>query len=197
MKGPTNYERRMIVKIMIDAGHSYKTPGKRSPNGMREYEFNRSVASFLKNLLGKYQDVDIYFSHSDKQDVPLKLRTDGANALQVDVFISIHANAYGQGNWNDVCGIESYVYVDKPKTSLALAKVIQKKLIAETGLKDRGVKTANFHVLRETTCPSVLIECGFMTNHKEAILLGTDLYRKKCAEAIAIALEQFYSLKKI
>ncbi|PLT29014.1 N-acetylmuramoyl-L-alanine amidase [Peribacillus deserti] len=184
------------MKFMLDAGHGYNTPGKRSPDGFKEYEFNRAVASYAKESLLTYQNVTVYFAHSDKNDVPLKQRTDFANSLGVDVYVSIHANAAGNGTaWVDAEGIETYIHTSKPKESLALAKKVQASLINKTGVKDRGVKTADFHVLRESSMTAILIECGFMTSRRDIKLLRSDYYRKACAEAIVKALAQQYGLK--
>ncbi|TYR98833.1 N-acetylmuramoyl-L-alanine amidase [Rossellomorea vietnamensis] len=183
------------MKIIIDAGHGYSTPGKRSPSGMREYEFNREAALAAKELLLSYEKTEVYFTHSDKEDVSLKRRSDFANRMKGDVFISIHANAFGSG-WNDAHGVETYVYQTKPAAALSLANNIQTKLTARTGLKNRGVKATDFHVLRETEMTAVLVECGFMTNKKEAELLKTPSYRKTCGQAIALALADHYRLAK-
>jgi N-acetylmuramoyl-L-alanine amidase len=182
------------MKIMLDAGHGFNTPGKRSPNGMREYEFTRAVAEYAKNSLGNYQNITVYFAHSDERDVPLKERTDKANQLNVDAYVAIHANAYGS-SWNTANGIETYVFPTKPKEAYELAQMIQKNLVISTGLTDRGVKTADFHVLRESHMTAVLTECGFMTNEREAELMLSDMYRKTCAEAIVKALANQFKLK--
>lgn len=183
------------MKIMLDAGHGYTTAGKRSPDGMREYEFTRTVANFAKQLLEGFQNVTVYFAHSDERDVPLKERSDKANQLKIDAYVAIHANAYGSG-WNSANGIETYIYITKPKMAYALAQKIQKNLVTLTGLRNRGVKTANFHVLRETNMTSVLAECGFMTNRNEASLLRSETFRKTCAEAIVKAIADQYTLKR-
>ncbi len=183
------------MKIMIDAGHGYKTPGKSSPDGMKEYEFNRSVAQYLSDLLTHYQ-VTTFFAHSDVLDIPLQERTNRANSLCVDLYVSIHANAAVNRGWHKAEGIETYIHSSKPEEALSLAKQIQNKLIATTGLQDRGVKTADFHVLRETKMTAVLVECGFMTNEDEIKLLKSEYYRKKCAQAIAESIISHYSLKR-
>jgi N-acetylmuramoyl-L-alanine amidase len=185
------------MKIALDAGHGYTTAGKRTVDGMREYEFNRAVANEMQNLLGGYENVSVFFTHSDTRDVPLNERTDQANAKNADVFISIHANAFGNGTaWNNAKGIETYVHDSKPMESFALAEAVQKELIEKTKRDDRGVKIANFHVLRETKMPAILIECGFMTNQEEAQALKSASYRNTCAEAITEALASFYKLQK-
>jgi N-acetylmuramoyl-L-alanine amidase len=185
------------MKIMLDAGHGYNTAGKRSPDGMREYEFSRKVAAFAKNVLETYENVTVYFAHSDKLDVPLINRTNAANNLKVNAYVSIHANAYGE-TWNDAGGIETYTYTSKPKEATELAQKVQSHLITLTGLRNRGVKTANFHVLRETKMTAILVECGFMTNQKEAGLMRTEDFQKKCAEAIVKGIaEQYHLVKKV
>lgn len=184
-----------MLKIMIDAGHGYKTPGKSSPDGMEEYEFNRAVAQYVNDLLTDYQ-ANTFFAHSDLTDVPLADRTKQANSLGANLYLSIHANAAGNGGWNEAEGIETYIYTSKPAEAFSLASKIQKKLITSTGLHNRGVKTADFHVLRETKMTAVLVECGFMTNKNESKLLKSEYYRKICAQAIAEAIISHYSLKK-
>jgi N-acetylmuramoyl-L-alanine amidase len=184
------------MKIMIDAGHGYSTAGKRSPDGWREYEFTRASAAYAKEILETYQNVTVYSAHSDERDVPLQERTDAANRLNVDAYVSIHANAYGS-TWNDANGIETYVYPTKPKEAYELAQKIQQHLVALTGLRNRGVKTADFHVLRETNMTAVLAECGFYTNLHEASLIRTESYQRKCAQAIVQGIvEQYHLVKK-
>jgi len=186
------------MKIMLDAGHGYQTKGKQTVDGMKEYEFNRAVAYFAKQILMKFQEVKVFFPHSDDRDVSLKRRTYIANKLNVDLYVSIHANAYGDGkSWNDANGIETYIHPSRPKEAEELAKLIQRKLVTFTGRKDRGVKTADFHVLRETKMTAVLCECGFMTNQEEAKLLKTEEYQMKCAQAIAQAIIEYYQLTPI
>lgn len=185
-----------MMKIMLDAGHGYNTPGKRSPDGMREYEFNRAVANYARSFLQNYENVTVYFAHSDERDVPLQERTDKANRLDVDAYVAIHANAFGSGGWTSPRGIETYVYTSRPPVATQLAQRIQRNLIAETGLPDRGVKTASFHVLRETEMEAVLVEGGFMTNKEDIKLLRSETYRKTVAEAIVNAVASQYDLKK-
>lgn len=184
------------MKFMLDAGHGYSTAGKCSPDGMREYEFNRMVAVYAKDILETYQNVTVYLAHSDACDVPLQERTNAANRLNVDAFVSIHGNAYGT-TWNEANGIETYVYLTKSKEAYELAIKIQQHLVKMTGLRDRGVKTADFHVLRETNMAAVLSECGFYTNKHEAVLMKTEAFRRTCAQAIVQGIaEQYHLVKK-
>lgn len=183
------------MKIVLDAGHGYNTPGKRTPDGMKEYEFNRVVAEFARQELSRYQNAEVLFTHSDDRDVPLQERTDRANSWGADAFVSIHANAYGMGGWNTVHGIETYTPIVASPNSDLLANSVHNRLINETGRKDRGIKSADFHVLRETTMAAILCECGYMTYYQEAQLLKTDSYRETCARAIAEGIAEYFNLK--
>ncbi len=186
------------MKICIDAGHGPDTPGKRSPDGLlREYQFNSATARYVIELLKQYDDVEILTTFEDSRDVPLLERTNKANAWKADVLVSIHANASGS-TWSNARGIETFVYTTSPypHNDVALATTVQKHLINETGLRDRGVKTANLHMLRESKMTSILVECGFMTNREEVELLKSDDYRRKCARAIVAGIVEMYSLKK-
>lgn len=185
------------MKILLDAGHGKFTIGKQTPDGMKEFEFNAAVAQYAKEILNDYH-CEVLFSHdpTGKIDVPLQKRTDYANRAGADVFVSIHANAFGPGGWNNTQGIETFVYTTKPQIAVNLANLVQKKLLEATGRPDRKVKPANFHVLRESHMTAILAECGFMTNKEEAELLKSDDYRRKCAKAIAESLIEFYNLKQ-
>ena len=172
---------------MIDAGHGPDTPGKRSPDGtLREFMFNGAVSNRLKEFL-ETDGFTVIFSHDNIRDVPLSERILFANKEKVDAFVSIHANAYGT-TWNDAYGIETYTSLLPSDTSKKMAYCVQQSLILRTGGKSRGVKKADFAVLLRTTMPAILVECGFMTNLKEAKLLKSTEYQLKCAQAIYFGL---------
>jgi N-acetylmuramoyl-L-alanine amidase len=186
------------MKIMLDAGHGYNTPGKRTPDGMREFEFNNAVAEYTKKLLLEYENVEVIFSHDQtgKTDISLADRVTKAKKEKVDAVVSIHANAFGS-TWNEANGIETFISEDRmPFTELELASYIQNHLIRETGRRNRGVKRGNLYMTKvSNTIPSVLCELGFMTNKEEAALLKTAAYREKCAQAIVNGLVEQFKLK--
>jgi len=165
---------------------------------MREWSFNSVVASRIVNELKGYIGVDTIRvdDMTGAVDVSLQDRTDKANKWGADAYISIHANAYGTGGWNNTSGIETFTYPTASRESFVLAKLVQDELVKATKRNDRGIKTANFAVLRETSMPAILVECGFMTNKEEATLLKSDSYRKTCASAIVKGLADMYGLKK-
>lgn len=185
-----------MVKIVLDAGHGYNTPGKRSPDGMKEYEFNRAVANYANALLKGYENVHVTFTHSDASDVSLNARTDKANAIHADAFVSIHANAFGAGGFNHVSGVESFIYPRAGADTAEFAKAIHDEVASVSGLSNRGLKKADFHVLRETKMMAVLVECGFMTNKNDLDKLKSDSYRRAVAGAIVEGLAKHFKLKK-
>lgn len=172
---------------MLDAGHGPETPGKQTlDRRMKEFEFNHAVTRLIKKEL-EGCGVVVILSHLGESDTPLRERTALANKLGVQVFVSIHANAYGT-TWNEVSGIETFTYTKASDQSKILAKLMQASLCSLLNRKDRGIKQADFAVVRDTKMPAVLVECGFMTNKEEAALLQTEQYRILCAKAITFAI---------
>ena len=161
--------------VAIDAGHGHNTPGKRCPDdSMREHDFNGNVATKVCNILNE-NGIETYRSDdiTGNTDVPLITRTNNINSKNADICVSIHANAY-TGQWNDANGIETYI-IARGGEAEKIANIVQRKLIENTGRKDRGVKVSNLHMCRETKMPAILCECGFMDNKEEAELLDSML----------------------
>ncbi len=182
--------------IAIDDGHGMETSGKRTPifpdgTFMHENEFNNAVAQLIKINLERCGFKIIMVAPKDN-DTPLSERTNAANNAKADFYISVHANA-ATGSWSDASGIETYHYPTSADGQTA-AKIIHKHLIQGTPLKDRGVKSAKFYVLKYTHMPSVLVECGFMDNLKEATLLLTGTYRRECADEISKAICEYFKV---
>lgn len=176
-----------------------ETPGKRTPkfpdgSFMLENEFNKAVAFLLQEHLKRCGFDTILVAPTDK-DISLKQRIDLANSKKADFYISIHANAFN-GKWGNANGIETYHHPNSVESKKA-AKLIHAYLMQGTTMRDRGVKSANFYVLRETKMPAVLVECGFMDNLREAKLLMSDAYRAECAEEIAKGICKYFNVEYI
>lgn len=187
-----------MLKVSWDAGHGLNTPGKRTPdNSMHEWQFNSEVVRYAMLELAKYENVaqKRFDDPTGKRDIPLVERTNGINSWGSDVHFSVHANAF-KSVWNDAHGIETFVYKMSLDKAVAIAKKVQSSLIEATGRTDRGVKSDDLHMVRETAMPAILVEHPFMTNKEEAALLKSDAFRKKCALAIVKAIATHYNLKK-
>lgn len=186
-----------MVRIALDAGHGLNTPGKRTPSGEREWAFNDKVVRAAIKYLKQYQNVEILRldDPTGKRDVPLKERTDKANKWKAHVVVSAHHNA-NTGKWGDWTGTETYVHPVIPNETMTIAKVIHNEMVKAYGLRDRGVKKANFHMLRETDMHAVLIEGGFMDSKVDIKKLRNNTVLDNAGKAIALGLAKHYGLKK-
>jgi N-acetylmuramoyl-L-alanine amidase len=110
--------------------------------------------------------------------VPLRERVAIANSNQNAIFICIHFNSATRAEAN---GIETYYY---RRDAMALAANIHRNVIAGAPSENRGIRRRGYYVLRKTTSPAVLVECGFLTNPTEGQLALTTVYRDKLAEEI-------------
>jgi N-acetylmuramoyl-L-alanine amidase len=185
-----------MVKIMLDPGHDESTPGK-GVAGLKEFTFNKAVALKMEVLLKQYENVQVIMSHdlNDGIDQSLASRAKKGNDNNVDAVISIHANA---AKATSARGIETFVHPKAPKADRDFATVVQKALISATEASDRGVKTADFQILRDTKTgiPVCLTELGFMTNPEDFKLLISDDYRNTVAQALTDAVATFLKLKR-
>lgn len=193
--------------VIINFGHGLNTQGKRSPifpdgSFMRENEFNRATGLKLYNFLEQYENVDVYFTNTEKYDIGLDEMIKRANDYYTEnqhlyekvVLISIHANALN-GIWGTQNGTETYYYptneVDKE-----FAAIINKHLIKETKLNNRGNLGGDFAILREVKMTSCLVECAFMDNLEEAKLLLSDEFRQACAEGVFNGLKEYFNMNE-
>ena len=151
------------MRVALDAGHGLNTAGKRTPDNEREWSFNNKVVRAITERLNKYEDVSIVRldDPTGKRDVPLKERTDKANKAKADILVSIHHNAK-TGKWGSWGGTETYSYEANLPQAEKLAKMINDRVVSINGLRNRGTKKANFHMLRESSMTAVLPELGFM-----------------------------------
>ena len=183
----------MSKLIAIDNGHGLNTPGKRCPDdSMREWQFNHATAKYLKEEL-EYNGFKTLMVSDTKEDTPLETRVARINNAKADMSISIHANAFQGTYWGEANGIETFAYSTTSKGN-AIAKLVQEELIKATGLRNRGVKYNRLYMTRKPKCPAILCECGFMDNLKEAKLLKSDDYRKKCAKAMCKGICRYYGV---
>lgn len=181
----------MSYKIGIDDGHGYQTSGKRTPDGYKENIFNEKVKRYLIPELKRngFNCVDCSPMTSDNS---LQDRCNRANNANVNIFVSIHANAYGEGSWNTADGVETYYYPGST-SGKKLATLVQSELLKGTKQDNRGVKSANFYVLRKTSMPAILVEAGFMTNKREAGLLKSASFQKETAKDICRGICKYFN----
>jgi len=143
--------------LMFDYGHGGEDPG--AVNGQRReaqdvLKLGQAVAQILRAA-----GVTVDETRTGDKTLSLAERSNMERKKPYHYFISFHRNAFADP---EAHGAETFVYSSGSK-AIGLAKAIQKAMVA-CGYRDRGVKTANYHVLRETRSPAVLVEVGFITN---------------------------------
>lgn len=171
------------MKALINYGHGPKNnrtydPGAIGPTGYKEATQNKEVGELVASKLRANGWEIQTIQDGDLWDVTNKANE--TTPFNPDVFLSIHANSFSDPNAH---GIETHA-LTRGGIGEKLAREIQKELVAATGLFDRGVKFSNFHVLRETDDPAVLVELGFISNPKEEALMKLDSFDELVASAI-------------
>ena len=186
-----------MVKIAWGAGHGLHTPGKRTPNDEREWSFNNKVVlAGMLYLATRYEGVQQLRvdDPSGRIDTPLAARTNQANYFKADLYVSCHHNATA-GVWGDHGGVETFTHPQSSTASKDIAAIIHPKVVKAMGLADRGLKTANYHDLRESDMPAVLVEGGFMDSRIDIKKMRDDKVLKAQGEAIGKGIAEYFGLK--
>lgn len=154
----------MAKKVYIDPGHGGNDSGAIGVNNLYEKNINLEVSKKVENLL-KEQGIEVRLSRSEDKTISLAARTSDANSWGADCFVSIHCNSF-DGTAN---GIETYSHTSSTKD---LANYVHEELLkAKAYTKNRGVKTANFYVIRNTNMRACLIELAFIDNQEDSKIL--------------------------
>ena len=184
--------------IVIDPGHGGIDPGKVGEDNIIEKDINLQVALTLQKsleekgvtvVLTRTKDVGLYSENDiNKKSTDMKARCEIIAEASPDVVISIHQNSYTDGS---VCGAQVFYYTNSEKGKL-LGEDIQKQLVAIEGMNPRTAKTnSEYYMLINTPSPTVIVECGFLSNEKEAKLLCSEEYQQKIADAISVGTIDF------
>jgi N-acetylmuramoyl-L-alanine amidase len=163
---------------VIDAGHGGYDRGGIPGQSVSEKDMTLDVARRLKSVL-QASGYRVVMTRDSDVFVPLGTRTAIANSYRNAIFVSVHFNSATR---RGASGIETYFY---NRDSLALASSIHHYVTGGAPSENRGVRRRGYFVLRRTNMPSVLVECGFLTNPTEATYAQNPSYRQKLAEAIA------------
>src|SRR5947207_13415384 len=166
------------VTVVIDAGHGGHDRGGIPGQRIAEKDMTLDVALRLRNVLSA-SGYRVAMTRSTDVFVPLGERVAIANSYRNAVFVCIHFNATGRSG---ASGIETYFY---SRDSLPLASAIHYYVVGGAPSDNRGVRRRGYYVLRKTSVPAVLVECGFLTNPTEAAYAQSASYRQKLAEEIA------------
>jgi N-acetylmuramoyl-L-alanine amidase len=169
--------------VVIDPGHGGSDLGA-ADSYVYEKHINLDVARRLERSL-KEAGFKTIMTRTRDEFIALSERSSIANRQRNAIFVSVHFNSSYR---TAALGIETFY---RSADSEKLAQLVQRELIKNVGATDRGVKTANFAVLRNTKHPAVLVEGGFVSNKDERSAMCDPLYRQVVADSIARAVIQF------
>lgn len=197
-----------LPTVVVDAGHGGHDGGA-ARNGLREKDLTLDTALRLEKKL-RVLGFPVVLTRRDDRFLELGARSDIANRHPRALFVSIHFNdnvaAVGEG-------VETYYAGEKTPVAeegwsfaglfratpepppadngVAFAQTVQASIIGALGVTDRGVKSARYAVIRQTRCPAVLVEGGFINNPAQAREIAKPAYREKLATGIADAVAAY------
>jgi N-acetylmuramoyl-L-alanine amidase len=175
--------------VVIDAGHGGNDRGGIPGQRVSEKEMTLDVAQRLKKVLAT-SGYRVVMTRDSDVFVPLGARVAIANSYSDAIFVSIHFNSAKRAGAG---GIETYFYT---RESLPLASAIHYYVAGGAPSSNRNVRRRGYFVLRKTTVPAVLVECGFLTNPTEAAYAENASYRQKLAEEIGAGIRGRNSVMK-
>ncbi len=201
--GKTYYDENIAVSVMpadkkcivIDPGHGGFDPGKVASDGVTEKSINLAIARKLQGFLEQggalvmtTRAEDMALSENKRKD--LKGRAEIANSENADMFISIHQNSFPKSGAQ---GAQVFYYKGS-ENGKRLAESIQSRLKEVADMDNTRVAKANtaYYVLKEIKIPSVIVECGFLSNSAEHDKLMDDEYQSKLAWAIYMGILDYY-----
>ena len=195
--------------VILDPGHGVKDGGTVSGDVL-EKNLNLLLVKKIANELKRYQ-ISVVTTRSVDEMVGLSDRALIANKYPNAIFVSIHHNA---ATLNSAKGIETYYSNQKPKSlkieqmhllkikegeafvdnrSKMLAKLLHSSVCQVTDAADRGVRDRSLAMTRWVSCPSVLIECGFLTNPEEKLDLLSESYRDALSRGVTDGILKYFS----
>ena len=169
-----------MVEVVLDAGHGGRDPGALGLTGLTEKECTLYIAKKCEEIL-KAHNINVKQTREDDSYLSLSDRAQIANKTNAKYFISIHVNSADISSAN---GTEVFA-LGKGGEGEQLSSSVLNNIIKITNLANRGIKFANFAVLRETDMPAILVEVCFISNSSEEELLKSDSFKDKVALAIA------------
>ena len=185
--------------ILIDAGHGGNDPGKVGVDGVLEKDLNLTLAKKLEVLL-EQQDMEVMLIReedhglyddgaSNKKAQDMKRRCELINSEQPACVVSIHQNSYHE---ESVRGAQVFYY-GTSKESEQLAKLLQTELIRAGDPESARQARANdtYYLLKKTAVPTVLVECGFLSNWEDCAKLQDENYQDRLVWAIHMGILKY------
>lgn len=185
--------------VVIDPGHGADDPGKVGVSGINEKDLNLEIALRLKEYLSEQgidvvmtREEDVSLAEEGAQSVKvsdLKKRVEIIEAAGADLAISIHQNSYTD---SAVSGAQVFYYGDSVQGKL-LAESLQQSLVNNLDPSNTRAAKSNesYYILKKTSIPTVIVECGFLSNPEEEELLADAEYQEKIVLAICEGIQDY------
>ncbi len=188
-------------KIVLDAGHGGRDDGCSGVNGVKESEVNLAITKKVKKLLEDYGFKVVLTRKDEKglyeENVDNYKLSDMAKRLEIiekekpNFVISIHQNSYSDSNQK---GAQTF-YQEGDELGQALAEKMQTQLFAQLPNARSNANKGDYYILNESEYPGIIVECGYLTNPEEEMLLKTSEYQTKIAYAIVCGVVKFFEVK--
>ena len=190
-----------MAKVFLSAGHGGNDPGAVA-NGLIEKDINLQISFILKDIL-ETQDIHVIMTRDTDKDLSkttanfkvsdMKERVTLIQENNAALVISIHQNSY---TTPEVYGAQCFYHTNSTEGK-QLAAIIQNQIITSTSqTKIRPIKGNNdYYLLKHSPVPTVIVECGFLSNPEEEKLLLTEDYQRKIAWAIHLGILQYINIK--
>ena len=189
--------------ILIDAGHGGDDPGKIGINQAKEKDINLAIAKKLKVCLEKAGFEVVMTREADesvkgpeqgnKKSTDMRNRCAKIRETKPEMAVSVHQNSYTEEYVSDP---QVFYYTTSAK-GREIAGCIQDVMNEELQIeRPREIKANDtYYILKRSEAPTVIVECGFLSNEKEAALLVTDAYQQKAAESICHGIQKYFAVK--
>lgn len=172
--------------IVIDPGHGGKDHGTSGYKGTSEKNITIQTAQLLGKKLTA-SGANVIFTRSNDTFLSLSSRVRLSHYHAADAYISIH---YDSSEDKSVRGTTSFYHYSFQKP---LAAALHQGLVQNIGLKDRGVRHGDYHVIRENKRNAALLEIGYLSNKTEESLITTKAFQEKAATGIYQGLAKYFS----
>ena len=179
-------------------GHGGTDPGKVSTDGIKEKDINLEIAGYLKDYLIA-QDYTVYLTRStdcglynenasNKKSSDLRNRVQFFQEKNAYLVVSLHQNSYSDSFQH---GAQTF-YHSSGTSSKQLAEIIQASLLNIDNTNTRTAKSSDsYYILKNSSMPAVIVECGFLSNPEETAKLTDPNYQKKLAYAISLGICEY------
>ena len=191
-------------KVVVDAGHGGSDPGKIGINGLEEKEVNLAIAQYVKELLKK-EKIEVVMTREKDEMLSedrgektkigdMKMRVEKINKEKPLLTVSIHQNSYHQ---EPISGGQVFYYKTSERGK-RLAEILQSRFDYVLGEKNtrKAKPNGSYYLLLHVKQPIVIVECGFLSNWKEAANLNSGEYQDRLAWTIHVGIMEFLNQKK-